>query len=294
MRSLVPWQAKLASKVIAAKLGIPYSVWRRYGISKLGAMLNPHYARDVYMHHLAHANPSAETLLEIGPGDSLFTAVFAHPRFKTKVLVDAGPFAETEPRTYRVLIDELRSMGECMPDVVQCNTSERLLNALNCRYLTDGVASFVNLKDGEIDFSFSHSCLQHIRLCQFQAFSNELYRVTADGGTGSHLLDFRDMLEGSLNHLRFSSSTWESEWIGRTNMYTNRLRIGQVKCAFQKSGFDVEIIERKRWETLPIAKVALDCEFGAMDDEELLTYGGHLLVRKGARPREAQVRPYRI
>lgn len=288
MHTFVPWQAKLASKVIAANLGIPYSFWRRHGVSKLGAMLNPEYARDVYKHHLVHANPSAETLLEIGPGDSLFTAVYAHPRFKKKVLIDAGPFAETEPHTYGVLIDELRSIGECMPEAREYSSLESLLNTLNCKYLINGVASFSELQDGEIDFSFSHSCLQHIPLYQFQTFSDELYRVTAEGGTGSHLLDFRDMLAGSLNHLRFSSSAWESEWVRKTNMYTNRLRIGSIQCAFQKSGFNVEIFDRKCWDRLPISKASLDPEFRSMDDKELLAYGGHLIVRKGARQRKTQ------
>ncbi|WP_244808354.1 hypothetical protein [Caballeronia zhejiangensis] len=282
MHMLVPWQAKLASKVIAANLGIPYSFWRRHGISKLGAMLDPAYARDVYYHHLAHANPSAETLLEMGPGDSLFTAVYAHPRFRRKVLVDAGPFAETDPLAYRALLDELYSMGESMPEAAKYSL-DSLLNALNCKYLVNGVASLSELRNGEIDFSFSHSCLQHIPLYQFQTFSDELYRVTADGGTGSHLLDFRDMLAGSLNHLRFRSSTWERGFLRKTNMYTNRLRIGQVRRIFQKSGFEVEVVERKCWDTLPIAKASLNDEFRSMDDKELLAYGGHLVVRKGAR-----------
>ncbi|MCG7402976.1 MULTISPECIES: hypothetical protein [Caballeronia] len=288
MRTFVPWQAKLASKVIAANLPIPYSFWRRHGIAKLGAMLNPEYARDVYKHHVTHANASAKTLLEIGPGDSLFTAVYAYPRFKKTVLIDAGRFAETEPRPYSVLIDELRNMGECMPEETEYSSLETLLNALSCEYLIDGVDSFFDLQDGEIDFSFSHSCLQHIPLNQFQTLADELYRVTAAGGTGSHLLDFRDMLAGSLNHLRFPSSAWETGWVRKTNMYTNRLRIGNIQRAFQKSGFDVEIYERKRWDRLPISRASLNTEFRSMDDEELLVYGGHLLLRKGATKRKTQ------
>ncbi|WP_213233817.1 class I SAM-dependent methyltransferase [Caballeronia sp. NK8] len=288
MPMLVPWQAKLASKVIASNLGIPYSFWRRHGVFKLGAMLNPDYARTVYQHHVSHASQTAQTLLEIGPGDSLFTAVSAHPRFRRKVLIDAGPFAETASRPYRVLIYELRSMGECMPEVEEHTSSEGLLNALHCRYLINGIASFSDLQDGEIDFSFSHSCLQHIPLAEFQRFSDELYRVTSpDGGTGSHLLDFRDMLAGSLNHLRFPNSTWESGVVRRANIYTNRLGIGQVKCAFENSGFNVEIIERKCWDTLPISKASLNREFRSMDDQELLVYGCHLILRKGATHRES-------
>ena len=82
MRPRFPWQAKLASKVITANLGVPYRFWRRHEIFKLGAILDPNYAQSVFEHHVAHANPTAKTLLELGPGDSLFTAVYAYTRFE--------------------------------------------------------------------------------------------------------------------------------------------------------------------------------------------------------------------
>ncbi|KXU86931.1 hypothetical protein CR51_36520 [Caballeronia megalochromosomata] len=280
MHARFPWQAKLASKVIAANLGVPYTFWRRHGIFKLGAMLDPNYARSVYEHHVGHANPTAKTLLELGPGDSLFTAVYAYTRFERSVLIDAGPFAETDPNPYIALVDQLRSKGDRMPDVSEDFSSASLLSALHCTYLTDGVASLFELNDSEMDFSFSHSCLQHIPLDQFKMLARELYRVTADGGTGSHLLDFRDMLAGSLNHLRFSSATWESSFVRKTNVYTNRLRLGQIREAFEEAGFKVEILEQKRWDVLPVSRARLDRGFRAMEDEELLSYGAHLLVRK--------------
>jgi hypothetical protein len=280
MRPRFPWQAKLASKVVAANLGVPYRFWRRHGIFKLGAMLDPNYARSVFEHHVAHANPTAKTLLELGPGDSLFTAVYAYTRFERSFLIDAGPFAETVPNPYIALIDQLRSKGERMPDVSEDSSSASVFSALHCTYLTDGVASLSELDDSEIDFSFSHSCLQHIPLDQFQMLARELYRVTATGGTGSHLLDFRDMLAGSLNHLRFSTATWESSFLKKTNIYTNRLRLGQIRHAFEEAGFKVEILEQKRWDELPVSKARLNKGFRSMEDEELLSYGAHLLVRK--------------
>ncbi|WP_053572759.1 hypothetical protein [Caballeronia cordobensis] len=146
MRAIFPWQAKLASKVIAANLGVPYTFWRRYGIFKLGAMLDPNYARSVYEHHVAHASPVAKTLLELGPGDSLFTAVYAHMRFEKSVLIDAGPFAETDPNPYISLIDHLRSKGERMPDLPEHSSSAGLRSALHCTYLVDGVASLSELE----------------------------------------------------------------------------------------------------------------------------------------------------
>ncbi|MEZ2354935.1 hypothetical protein [Caballeronia sp. RCC_10] len=280
MHARFPWQAKLASKVIAANLGVPYTFWRRHGIFKLGAMLDPNYARSVYEHHVGHANPTAKTLLELGPGDSLFTAVYAYTRFERSVLIDAGPFAETDPHPYIALVDQLRSKGERMLDVPEDFSWASLLSALHCTYLTDGVASLSELNDSEMDFSFSHSCLQHIPLDQFKMLARELYRVTADGGTGSHLLDFRDMLAGSLNHLRFSSATWESSFVKNTNVYTNRLRLGQIREAFEEAGFRVEILEQKRWDVLPVSRARLNRGFRSMEDEELLSYGAHLLVRK--------------
>jgi Methyltransferase domain len=282
MTVAVPWQMKLASKVVASNLRIPYSALRHVGVSKLGAMLRPDYAREVYGQHLVHANDWAETLLEIGPGDSLFTSVFAHGRFKSVDLIDAGHFAVTAPQIYIDLAESLRNSGECLPDLKECSSTEEILSALNCRYFTNGVASLANLKDKSVGFSFSHTVIQHLPLYEFSTFARELYRVTTAGGTSSHVVDFKDMLKNSLNHLRFSERTWESSLLKRCNAYTNRLRFSQMIRAFSNEGFDVEVLRQSRWDVVPLRRAALHEQFRKMDDDDLLTYGAHLLLRKSA------------
>ena len=282
MTVAVPWQMKLASKVVASNLRIRYSVLRHSGVSKLGAMLRPDYAQDVYGLHLVHANDSAETMLEVGPGDSLFTAVFAYGRFKSIDLIDAGDFAVTTPQLYIDLAESLRNSGECLPNLKKCLSIEEIFSALNCRYFTNGVASLANLKDKSVGFSFSHSVIQHLPLHEFSTFARELHRVMTAGGTSSHVVDFKDMLKGSLNHLRFSERTWESSFLKRCNVYTNRLRLSQMIRAFSDEGFDVEVFEQSRWDVLPLRRAALHEQFQKMDDDDLLTYGAHLLLRKSA------------
>jgi len=87
---------------------VSYDIWKRVGFFNLGAMERPEYALLVFRRHFDFAGmskrPKGFTCLELGPGDSLSSALIG-PAFGASqtYMVDVGSFANTDPATYHEL-----------------------------------------------------------------------------------------------------------------------------------------------------------------------------------------------
>ena len=66
------------------------------------------------------------------------------------------------------------------------------------------------IKSDSIDYIFSHSVLEHIRLFELEETINQMYRILKKGGFVSHNINYKDHLDEGLNNLRFPTSLWES------------------------------------------------------------------------------------
>src|SRR5688572_16045409 len=77
--SSVPWWAKIAAKIVLSRLPLPYGFWQRIGLFRHGCMDNSGYARTVFDTHVERAGLAGKlrgkTVVELGPGDSVATAV---------------------------------------------------------------------------------------------------------------------------------------------------------------------------------------------------------------------------
>ena len=133
-----------------------------------------------------------------------------------------------------------------------------------------------------MDLVFSHAVLQHVRRAEFDLTLAHLFRVTRPGGTGSHRIDFRDMLGGSINNLRIPSRLWEQDWFAGSGFYTNRLRFSQVIGRFRVAGFEILEADPKRFGALPEAASRRCREFAAVTGEDLIINACNLVVRRPA------------
>ena len=102
----VPWQLKVAAKLVLARVPLNYRTWKRVGVFSLGAMERPDYALSVFRCHFDAANFARKSGdfvgLELGPGDSLDSAVIAKSFGALQTyLVDVGPFASYDLQCYR-------------------------------------------------------------------------------------------------------------------------------------------------------------------------------------------------
>jgi len=145
----LPWSVNLASKIVLSRLPVSYRVWKRVGFFKLGAMEHPDYAFLVFCRHFEAAGFSAKprgfTCLELGPGDSVSSALIASAFGASKTyLVDIGPFAVTDLSPYRRLAGYLEQKGLPTNRVSRARNFDELLKACSAKYLADRKSTRLN------------------------------------------------------------------------------------------------------------------------------------------------------
>lgn len=289
IHTLVPWWAKIAAKMTLARLPIPIRAWHRLGLFVPGFMRDPGYAIDVFETHWRRAGSPGPgfTYLELGPGESLATALVAWAYgARGGVLVDAGDFAVRDIANYRPLIARLAQKPH-VRDVRELSglaSLDALLRTVGADVRSDGLAGLKAVPSESVDLIFSQAVLEHVPLGDFAATADELHRIQKPNGVGSHRVDFKDHLQGSLNNLRFSESTWEKPCFARrSGFYTNRLRFSAMRDAFTRAGFSVTVPEQNRWDVLPIARSKMAALFRDLSDDDLRTSGAVFVMTKDRR-----------
>jgi SAM-dependent methyltransferase len=270
---MIPWWGKICAKIVLSRFSFGYAVWQKLGLFRHGQMDSTAYAIRVFNSHIEKAGLkgaiAGKTLLELGPGDSIASAIQAKAHGARAILVDAGHFVRADTGPYIELARELARQGLEAPDLSSCSSVDDILKACDARYLTEGLASLRQIEDGSVDLFFSQAVLEHVRKNEFQETMQACRRILKNGGVGSHQIDLRDHLGGALNNLRFSEKLWESDFFTRSGFYTNRIQYGRMLEQFRLAGFEVEVTGVRRWDALPTARRSLDPVFRQMPDEEL-------------------------
>lgn len=284
LRELTPWYVRMAAKVVLSRIPVSYQAWRAVRLFVHGGMAEPAYAYGVFRQHFdASVFPRKAggfVALEIGPGDSLLSAVIAAAFGAAKCyLVDTGNYAITDIEPYQEVARLLLSHGLAPPNLAGARDREDILHRCNATYLTDGLTSLRKLPAHSIDFAWSNAVLEHVRHREFVAGVHELRRLLVRNGCVSHQVDLRDHLGGGLNNLRFPSRWWEAEWLARSGFYTNRLRASEMMQIFAAQGFTVEGLVARRFESLPLPRTALAREFRSLSDEDLMVSDFHVVLR---------------
>jgi len=275
----IPWGAKLAAKIVLSRLPISYKVWKSLGAFELGDMNRPEYAIDVFKKHWHRVHLDTEkqdgfVALELGPGDSLFSALIAKAFGSSKTyLVDVGSFATADVESYRRMARLLESSGFSLPECAKADSLDEMLRASSGTYLTRGLLSVREIPSASVDFIWSQHVLEHIRRDDFLPLFRELKRIQKPLGVSSHSVDLKDHLGGSLNNLRFPDSLWESNFMSKSGFYTNRIRCTEMLCLFSKAGYQPEVLNVDRWTELPTPRARLAEPFSTLPFEELSVSG---------------------
>ena len=286
-KARAPWYLKVPLKLAISLLPLRYAWLSGRGIRRHGEMTDPAYAYEVFSRHADRVDlRPGFTLLELGPGDSLASAVIAAARGASgSVLVDQGDFAVATVDFYKALETSLRERGLAPPDLATARTRGEVLQRCNATYLTGGLESLESLPPASVDCAFSHAVLEHVRAAEVPQVSHELHRVMRAGGYCSHTVDLRDHLGEALNHLRFGRRRWESRLFVNSGFYTNRLSYHDYLDAFRQAGFVVEDLSLTRWRELPTPRSKLAKPFRAYSDETLLVNGFDVVLRACAQGR---------
>lgn len=274
IKAKIPWQAKIAAKLVFSRLPIGYGFWRRLALFRHGAMDQPAFAYEVFKWHFERVSfprrSGGFVTLELGPGDSLFSAMIAYAfGASASYLVDVAPFARNDLKSYRAMANFLIEKGLSVPDMARISSLEELLAACAARYETSGLSSLRAIPDQSVDFVWSQAVLEHIRRAEFLDVLRELRRVIRNDGVCSHRVDLRDHLGNALNNLRFPERIWESDFMANSGFYTNRIRYSEMLRLFRQAGFEVETVVAERWDKLPTRRAKLSASFEHLPDDEL-------------------------
>lgn len=283
MNARIPWWLKLSTKLVLARLPLGYSVWQRLGLFRHGCMDTSAYATEVFDAHMERAGMKGalrgKTILEIGPGDSISTAIVGATHGARAILVDSGAFVRSDVKIYIQLTEALARKGFQPPSLSSCRTIEEILDRCNAKYMTEGLQSLRQIDTHAVDLIFSQAVLEHVRKHDFLETMRECRRILRPGGVCSHRVDLRDHLGGELNNLRFSEWIWESKFFVTGGFYTNRISYGTMVRLFEQAGFNVDVLSVRRWDRLPTGKRKLAKQFASTSDEELCVSGFDVLLQ---------------
>ena len=280
----IPWWAKIGAKIVLSRAMPSYRVRKALGLFLHGNLdhnVAQHHAfvQNVLEQHARVTGGKAKLLLELGPGNSLGTALFAAADGVERIwLADVGDFASDDMAFYR----RLAAMVPAYPGHQRIDFTDRaaMLRSLNATYLTDGTASLRDIPDGSLDLILSTAVLEHVGRADFPLLARETMRLLRSGGTAYHEVDLMDHLGGAQNNLRFSQATWESPLMAKSGFYTNRLRCREILQIMRDAGFEAALTRVARWGSLPTPRAALDRQFRDLPDDELLIANFGMLLRK--------------
>lgn len=287
LKKSLPWWARMASKFVLARLPAGYAFWQKLGLFRHGDMDEAAYAISVFELHVhrvgfALSELNGKVILEMGPGDSVSTAIIAHAWGARAILVDAGAFASPSLLAYGPLCKALTARGLKPIDLSLVTGLDEMLAACHAMYLTNGAAAWQSVASNSVDFVFSQAVLEHVRLHEFAGVQKECFRVLKSGGLASHRVDLKDHLGGALNNLRFSKKVWESDLFVKSGFYTNRIRMTPMLEIFSDAGFGVKLLDVSRWKSLPTELKWMDSEFSSVPNAELLVSGFDVLLSRGS------------
>lgn len=283
LKQNTPWWARIGAKMALARLPAGYAFWQRMGLFRHGYMDQSGYALSVFEAHVQRAGLSMENLtgkviLEMGPGDSVATAIIAHALGARAILIDAGRYASASSATYEPLCRALAERGGVPVDTRGLKTLDELLQACGARYLVTGAAAWREIASQSVDLVFSQAVLEHVRLHEFEQVQRECKRVLKPRGAASHRVDLKDHLGGALNNLRLPRGWWESDFFVNSGFYTNRIRMSRMLGMFEDAGFRVQCEHVERWHELPTPRKSLAAEFAQLADDELRVSGFDVLL----------------
>ncbi len=270
------WFLKIIIKIIFSRLKIPYKIWKKLNIFKHGQMESFEYSRKIFEGHFRDMNRIKKfnnpVIMEIGPGDSLFSMVYSRKYSSEKFyFIDVDNFATENTKLYYKLQKKLEKYNFFSIKLKKVfKDFDDVLNFYNAKYLTSGLESLRKIDDNSIDYIFSHSVMEHVRKNELNQLIKQMYRVLKPGGVISHNINYKDHLGESLNNLRFSEQIWESDLFAKSGFYTNRIPAVEMHKYFKKIGFNLVIEDFGRWDKLPINRNNLSKEFKKFTNDELM------------------------
>lgn len=281
-KNLLPWRLRLFIQEQSGK-----------GHIHIPRILRQH--RDVQTYHkpflemLQRCNIGDfddKCVCELGPGSFLDNAYLAYQLGANKsVLLDIENLADADALQNDTDNEVLAKAGikalHSLPKPRANETRRQYLSRMNGIYMENGLDGYREVLSNSVDCVFSNVVVQHIRKRIFISTFQEIYRFMREGGIAYHTIDFKDMIGGQKNHLRFPDAIWEDETHYNMPMYTNRIQFSEMCKIFEQIGFSIIKEEKTYFTESPCPRKYLAKEFEDISDEDLMTEGAWIVLKKG-------------
>jgi hypothetical protein len=280
----IPWWAKIGAKVVLSRALPGYRLRKKLGLflhGNLDRNIERHatFVNNVLAQHARYDARPASALVELGPGNSLATALFAAAHGLSRTwLVDVGDFASDDMALYRKAAGLIE--GPAADTHFDFADRATMLASVNATYLTNGVASLAEIPSGSVDVILSTSVLEHVGRSEFRTLMSELFRVLTASGTAYHEVDLMDHLGGEQNHYRIAESAWEHPLLANSGFYTNRFTCSEIVAMMRDAGFEAALTRIARWSTPPTPRAAFAEPFRSMPEDELSIASFGVMLRK--------------
>ena len=162
-QNIIKFYLCLIIKIVAYSLPLKYS-FRRNFFGRNGLMDDLNYCEKIFNKHVLRTiiDPNLKNILEIGPGDSCFTALFAlRNNFDNITLID---------KNTNQLISSLIKLEEMGIKIINCFSNEKLKkyifeenhNSINVFLINEDFKKLPKIEIPMNDIIFSNAVLQHL------------------------------------------------------------------------------------------------------------------------------------
>jgi len=289
------WNAEFLLDIIknAARGLAPPAVLRRWRL-RTGGTAPPAQKVDygfsvfeTHARHLPEGRVKGLSVLEIGPGDNIVTALLFLVRGAQRVvLLDAddlppgGPAGVLNELKSRLDAEERRALGRLVRRRGGGIAFDESRLCLLPRRRADGDG--LGLAE-EFDMIYSHAVLEHVR--DLDACFRNMAAALKRGGMMSHVVDLRDHRFGDAHPLRFlcyPGWVWESASSNRA-CFTNRRRLRDYEETLRRAGLELRnlvVTRRCGADYLESLRPSLHADFVGMSDDDLCPLVFHLVADK--------------
>ncbi len=253
-------------KIFLYSIPIKYKI-RKHFFGKHRAMDKVEYSREVFDKHVSShidfkERKRPKRILEIGPGDSCFTAIMA-----MEIGVEEIVLIDKDLSSINISLNKLINKGiivERYHDLDQNNykAEDYILESKHQKNKS------IKLKIIESDFKknninigksfnviFSNAVLQHLNCQQLENLIKLSIKSAKKETIHSHQVRFTDHISGKdqkFDHHSVPKAIWNNYFIQRLPFWTNRLEKDDYLNLFYKYGMRVNVRQKESIEFRPV------------------------------------------
>lgn len=248
----VPWPAKVATKLVLARLPISWNVWHDLGFFRHGDMDKPAHALAVSRRHLDVAKQQARlperfVALELGPGNSQISALAMAAFGASRVVyIDRGVMSKTSEAQWSAMREELGTVPADTPGFLGTDVPQPAID-----FFGNGTIDLESLPAGSVDVIWSKDVLEHVFVDELERLLKAQHRVLGPDGVAVHSVDFADHLSLGLVNTYFPSRLWETRWFRTSGFYTNRVPFERLVEMAADVGFSVTTLDHLPFDGRP-------------------------------------------